>query len=571
MYRARYRRIVLFFARIIASLIFWDLILSRLGLRRLAKRTRPKRLREIASQYRELAVNMGGVLIKVGQFLSTRVDVLPKEITAELSGLQDEVPPEDFKEIQTVAEKELGGRLADLFAEFETQPLAAASLGQVHRAELDPSHLTSDTNLPKKVVVKIQRPDIEKIIATDIAALETVGQWLKRYPPISRRADVPALFNEFTRVLYEEIDYLAEGRNAEIFAENFAGDAGIRVPRVVWNCTTKKVLTLEDVYAIKITDYQAITEAGVDRAEVAERLLETYLKQIFEDHFFHADPHPGNLFVSPVSNHQDLASVNPSSENKGDGIEDCQRKWQLTFVDFGMVGRVPPNLRAGMRELVIAVGTQDATRVVKAYQLLGMLLPHANLELIEKAEARAFEKFWGKSMSELQEISFDEMHEFASEFREIIYTMPFQVPSDILFLVRCVAILSGMCTGLNPNFNVWESLAPYAERLIAEEAEQNWEYWFNEISTWARGLLNLPRRINIILTRIERGEIEVQIPQLSDRIDRLVLANRRLVWMLFFAALFLGGIQLLIADETLFGGLTLAIAALVLILNLFIR
>jgi predicted unusual protein kinase regulating ubiquinone biosynthesis (AarF/ABC1/UbiB family) len=174
-------------------------------------------------------------------------------------------------------------------------------------------------------------------------------------------------------------------------------------------------------------------------------------------------------------------------------------------------------------------------------------------------------------MSELQEISLSEMQEFAREFREIIYTMPFQVPSDVLFLVRCVAILSGMCTGLNPDFNVWESLAPYAERLIAEEAGQNWEFWFNEFSTLVRGLVSLPRRLNVILTRIERGEIEVQMPQLSDRIDRLTLAYRRLVWMLFFTTMFLGGIQLLVADETLFGGLILAVAVIILILNLFIR
>jgi predicted unusual protein kinase regulating ubiquinone biosynthesis (AarF/ABC1/UbiB family) len=564
MYRARYRRIVFFFARIITSIIFWDLILARLGLRRWVQRTRPKRLQNIASRYRELAVQMGGVLIKVGQFLSSRVDVLPKEITTELSGLQDEVPPEDFREIQIVAEKELGGKLTDVFANFETQPLAAASLGQVHRAELNPSYIPTDMNLPEKVVVKIQRPDIETIIATDIAALTTVGDWLKRYPPISRRADVPALLKEFTRVLYEEIDYLAEGHNAEIFADNFSNREGVRVPVVVWNYTTKKVLTLEDVFAIKITDYQAITDADIDRAEVAERLLDTYLKQIFEDHFFHADPHPGNLFVSPIP-------YQPASEGLTSRSKVKQRNWQLTFVDFGMVGRVPPNLRSGMRELVIAVGTQDAARVVKAYQLLGMLLPHANLELIERAEARAFEKFWGKSMSELQQISLDEMQEFASEFREIIYSLPFQVPSDILFLVRCVAILSGMCTGLNPNFNVWGSLAPYAEHLIAEEAEQNWEYWFSEVSTWARELITLPRRLNVILTKIERGEIEVQIPHLSTRLDRLTLANQRLVWMLFFTALFLGGIQLVIANQTLYGGLMLVVAILSLGRILFVK
>ncbi|NIV30937.1 MAG: AarF/ABC1/UbiB kinase family protein, partial [Anaerolineae bacterium] len=351
MLRARYRRIVLFFARVALSLIAWELILPRLGFRRWVQRTRSDRLRHIAADFRALAVHMGGVLIKVGQFLSARLDVLPEEVTAELAGLQDEVPPEAFADIRQVAEAELGAPLAERFAAFEEVPLAAASLGQVHRATLSLSveneNGNEDDGTTARVVVKVQRPNIEAIIATDLAALRTVGNWLHRYPPIRRRVDVPALLAEFTRILYEEIDYLAEGRNAETLAANFEGRAGVRIPRVFWTHTTPRVLTLEDVYAIKITDYDAITAAGVDRAEVAQRLFETYLRQIFEDGFFHADPHPGNLFVSP------------GEEPDGAG-------WQLTFVDFGMAGRVPPDLRAGMRELIIALGTRDAARLVKS-------------------------------------------------------------------------------------------------------------------------------------------------------------------------------------------------------------
>ena len=158
------------------------------------------------------------------------------------------------------------------------------------------------------VVVKVQRPNIEKIIATDLAAIRTVGGWIKRYPPIRKRANIPGLITEFTRVLYEEIDYLAEGKNAEIFAANFSNDPGVLVPKVIWTHTTKRVLTLEDVRAIKITDYDEITAAGISRSEVAGRLLNTYLKQIFEDGFFHADPHPGNLFVKPLDKTDDGSS-----------------------------------------------------------------------------------------------------------------------------------------------------------------------------------------------------------------------------------------------------------------------
>ena len=298
------------------------------------------------------------------------------------------------------------------------------------------------------MVVKIQRPNIEKIIETDLAALRTVGNWVGRYKPIQRRMNVHALLSEFTRILYEEIDYLAEGSNAETFNENFKGYPGVRVPRVVWSHTTKRALTLENVFGIKITDYDAITEAGISRADVAARLLDTYLKQIFEDGFFHADPHPGNLFVKPLPGRTSSSGA---------------QKWELTFVDFGMVGTVPPKLRQGLREMVVGIGTQDTGRIIHAYQMMDMLLPNADLELLERMGSEAFDRFWGKDMTELNEISFKELEDFSGEFRDIIYDMPFQVPQNVIFLGRCVGILSGICTGLDPKFNVWDHLSPYAQ------------------------------------------------------------------------------------------------------------
>lgn len=553
MIRHRYRRIVFFFARILLSFALWDLIFPRIGLRRWSRETRPERLKRSARLFRGLAIQMGGVLIKVGQFLSSRVDVLPKEITDELADLQDEVPPERFEDIRRVAESEYGVPLAEKFAFFEEHPLAAASLGQVHLARLRPTTLPSETDRPSEdaepsldVVVKIQRPNIENIISTDLAALRTVGRWLQRYRPISKRADIPALLEEFSRTLYEEIDYLAEGHNAETFAANFQDDEWIRVPAVMWTHTTRRALTLENVLAIKITDYDAITAAGVDRAEVATRLLDTYLRQIFEDGFFHADPHPGNLFVSPLP--------------RSDGDESVP--WQLTFVDFGMVGRVPPHTQEGLREMLIGVGTQDANRVIKAYQILGVLLPEADLGLLERMEAKAFEQFWGKSMSELQQISPREIHQFTGEFRELLYSMPFQVPQDFIFLARCVGILSGMCTGLDPQFNVWDHLAPFAQKLISEEARFNWDFWVNEVKTRLVALLSLPVKVDSILLRLERGEIAVRTPELNRRATRLERAVRQLVAAFLFAAMFLGGILLYLAGRTPVGEILLVVSGL---------
>lgn len=541
MIQKRYRQIVLFAARIFLGFIFWDIIIPQIGLKRLAIRTRENRIRQSAVAFRSLAIQLGGVLIKVGQFLSTRVDVLPKVFTDELMGLQDEVPPVDFESIRQVAEEELGCELTEKYELFDSTPLAAASLGQVHKARLRFDAEAGENRGCAceftEVVVKIQRPYIEQVINTDLAALRTVGGWLRRYPLINKRANVPALIDEFARILYEEIDYLAEGRNAEIFAENFKGDEGVRVPRVVWTHTTKRVLTLENVLAIKITDYDAITTAGIDRAEVASRLLDTYLKQIFEDGFFHADPHPGNLFVLPLT------------VPEGDAGSGSETDWRLTFVDFGMVGRMPQNTKIGMREMLIGVGTQDSKRVIKSYQMLGVLLPGADLELLEKAGERVFERFWGKSMTELVNITPEDIRQFANEFRELLYTMPFQIPQDFIFLARAVGILSGMCTGLDPDFNVWEHLEPYARKLIAEEMKEKRGFWFEELKGYIEALIHYPTRVQRVLEKIEAGDLNVHTPAVEKEVMRIEMALRQFIAVIIFLAFFLGAIQVYLAGQ----------------------
>ncbi|HJW91357.1 MAG TPA: AarF/UbiB family protein [Anaerolineales bacterium] len=554
MQRARYRRILIFFARILVSLVIWELVLPWIGLHAWSQRTRARRYRKIGAQFRVLAIRIGGVMIKVGQFLSARLDVLPAEITQELADLQDEVPAEVFSAIRALIEAEFGVQLETKFLQFNPLPIAAASLGQVHaarianRAEQDQAEASDSAGL--EVVVKVQRPGIERLIAIDLAALRTVGGWLKRYPPISQRADIDALLAEFTRILNEEIDYIAEGQHAETFAKNFNDRAGIRVPAVLWSHTTRRVLALQDVRGIKITDYAAITAAGIARAEVAKRLFRTYLQQIFEDHFFHADPHPGNLFVSLVEHLEQLDTDEESQAG--------QPSWVLTFVDFGMVGQVPSRLQAGMREMMVAIGTRDPARLVKSYQMLGVLLPGANLNLLEQAESRFFERFWGKSMSELTRMSREDVRQIANEFRDLMYNLPFQVPEDLILLGRTLGILSGMCTGLDPNFNFWEAMSPYAQKLVTAESAGSLQAWFGLLADLARTLLATPQRLESFLERAERGELSVQDPQLQEKVARVELALNRVAAGIIFAALLLGGLQVYLADKPEIASLLLA-------------
>ncbi len=543
--RVRYWRIVLFFARVTTSIIFWDIILRQIGLGFLSRNTRPRRLRQIAVRFRALAIRLGGVMIKVGQFLSARLDVLPSEITDELAGLQDEVPPEEYDPIRIQAEREFGSPIDEVFLSFEKEPVAAASLGQVHCARL----FSNDAEAMgfEDVVVKILRPNIEQIVEVDMSAIRVVGSWLKRYRPVSERADVMAIVGEFDAILKAELDYLSEGKNAEVFATNFNDDGGVHVPRVVWSRTTRRILTLEDVTAIKITDYDAITNAGISRAAVAERLLAAYLKQIFEDGFFHADPHPGNLFVLPLHEKN----------------EDGSTRFRLTFIDFGMVGSMPGTLVEGLREAAISIGLQDAPRLIRAYQTLGVLLPTANVKLLEEASAQVFDRFWGMSMNELRSIRHAEMMKFGLQFRDLMLTMPFQLPENLLLLGRTMGILSGMCTGLNPEFNLWLQLAPYARKLTEGEDGSALDVFFDEAGQFFKTLIAIPGRAERVLGRIERGELNVQIPLVNLQISYLERSLNRLTGGIVFLGLLVAGAILydtntLIA-RGLFGGAGVAL------------
>ncbi|MBP7757336.1 MAG: AarF/ABC1/UbiB kinase family protein [Anaerolineaceae bacterium] len=531
MLKSRYRRILWFFARVLVNLLFWDVILSSIGLRQISHRTRARRLQKIAASFRTLAIEMSGVMIKVGQFLSARLDVLPREIIDELAGLQDEVRPEPVESIRAVVEAEFHCPLEELFTDFNPQPMAAASIGQVHTARLQQPDGTF-----REVVVKVQRPNIPQVVETDLAALRVVARWVHHYKPIRRHVNVPLLVEEFSRTLLEEIDYIHEGRNAEQFAKNFQDRPEVQVPAVYWTHTTLRVLTLENVLAIKITDNAALDAAGVDRAAVADTLIDIYLQQIFEDYFFHADPHPGNLFILPTA---------PPDPATG------RAPWRVVFVDFGMTGTLPPNLQAGLREVLIGIGTQDTHRLIQAYQTMELLLPNADLPLLEKATNKVFQRFWGKSTAEMMNMKHAEAVEFVQEFSDLVFDMPFQAPENMVLLARCLGILSGICSGLNPDFNVWTSIGPYAQKLVQAEAGSGWRFWLDEALGILSTLATLPRKTDALIRRVEGGEIEVRTPELRRDLNRLERSNRKLTAAILFAASLLGAVQLYLADARL--------------------
>ncbi|AWG00987.1 AarF/ABC1/UbiB kinase family protein [Clavibacter michiganensis subsp. insidiosus] len=539
--RARYRRILRFAAWNLAVTWWYELFLPRVGLRRIADRTRTRRMKLFARRFRVLAVELGGLMIKVGQFMSSRLDVLPPEITAELEDLQDEVPAVPFPEIRALAERELGMPLAAAFAWVDETPVAAASLGQAHRAILGPID-SADTGLTG-AVIKVQRPGIDDIVRIDLAALRRIGGWLTHVRLVSDRVDAPALVEEFAETSLEEIDYLHEARSSARFQEMFAADERVAVPEIVWERSTRRVLTLEDVTAIKITDHAGLLAAGIDPVDVAPVFAAVMFDQLFADGFFHADPHPGNVFVTPVT----------------DGS--VEQGWTLTFIDFGMMGEVPPSTRRGLRKMLIAAASRDGKGLVDAARDIGVLLPSADTTQLELAMTRLFARFGGLGFAELREVDPREFRAFANEFQEVVRTLPFQLPDDFLLIIRAMSLTSGVCSALDPAFNLWDSVEPYAQRLIREERGNVVRDLGTRVSDTAGTLARLPGRVDALLTRIDDGALPISDPTLERRVGALERTLRRAVSALVFGGLLAGGVLLRPDDEVL--GTVLLVVAVI--------
>ncbi len=445
----RYTRSLLWAARLFLRILFWQWIVKRLFGEEFVRRRSIHRWKQYAREFRDFAANMGGVFIKAGQFISTRADIFPEEIIMELEGLQDEIPAVPYNKIQQVIERELGADYQQHFRWLREEPIAAASLGQVHRAQLKNGD---------RVVVKVQRPGIVRIIDTDLAALMVISHIAMRFKFISRRANAVEITEEFGRVLWEEVSYLHEAQNLQRFARIFQDDLGIYIPMVYDDYSTDRLLVMEDVTSIKINDYERLAQAGISRKEVARRLMNSYLGQVFDEQFFHADPHPGNLFVYPL----------PVEEGQEFGEEG--RPFYLIYIDFGMTGKLTPQIVDGLVSTLIAVVTRDAKRLIQSYQQLNLLLPSADLDRLEQATKAAFDQVWGMDMSDLSNVDYEVIEQLGNEFNDLLFDMPFQMPQNFIYLARTMGILSGMCTSLDPQFNPWRELQPYTEKMMRMRA-----------------------------------------------------------------------------------------------------
>ncbi|MDQ7094587.1 AarF/ABC1/UbiB kinase family protein [Desulfosporosinus sp. PR] len=466
----RFRVIILLFLRFIVQL--WWITKKKRFLSEEKYQKEAKALyRKQASAFAETAGELGGLLIKLGQFFSSRVDVLPEEYTSELAKLQDAVKPVGTPEIIQRIEEEYRCAIAEVYTNFSQEPVASASLGQVHTAEIK-GH--------KKVAVKILRPGIEEIIQTDFNALRFMVTFAKRYPKIRAAVDLELIYREFVATTLDELDYIKEGRHADIFRANFSGNSKISVPEVYWEYTTQHVLTMEYVSGYKVNDYAALEKAGLDRSEIADTLISAYVQQLLNDAFFHADPHPGNLLV------------------KEDGT--------LVFIDFGMVGRIEEDMREKLIAFIIALFQKDTDQMVAVFEKLGFLRPHAEKQTLAKGLKLLLANVFADPS--LNKVNSDE---FLLELREFMYSQPFQIPAQTLFLGKSLLTVTGICGGLNPQLDLIKTLRPYAEELLLGQGAGNApkRLIFDQAKKTFTEVISLPGKLNRFITGLELGEIKV--------------------------------------------------------------
>ncbi|KAH7403936.1 hypothetical protein KP509_15G001700 [Ceratopteris richardii] len=492
----------------------------------------------LAKWLKEGLLRLGPTFIKIGQQFSTRVDILAQEYVDQLAELQDQVPPFESEIALKIVEEELGAPIGQIFDQFDPDPIAAASLGQVHRAVLK----------GEEVVVKVQRPGLKELFDIDLKNLRVIAENLQKLDPKSDGAkrDWVAIYDECASVLYQEIDYSKEGANAERFANNFKGLEYVKVPKIYWEYTTPQILTMEYVPGIKINRISALDELGVDRKRLARYAVESYLEQILRHGFFHADPHPGNISVD--------------DENGG----------RLIFYDFGMMGSISPNIREGLREAFYGVYEKDPDKVLQAMVQMGVLVPTGDMTAVRRTAQfflNSFEERLAAQRAEREaatgELGFktpltkEERKEkkkmrlaaIGEDLLSISVDQPFRFPATFTFVVRAFSVLDGIGKGLDPRFDISEIAKPYALEIlrfkefgyevIMRDIQKRWDRQAQAFSNLFRQADRV-QKLADVLQRIEQGDLKLRVRTLeSERAFKRVATVQQTIGQAILAGVLL--------------------------------
>lgn len=503
---ARYRKIVEVFARHGFGAIITQLGLdTRLDIpRRLLRRGAEESERIPPAVRLRLAIEeLGPTFIKLGQIASTRPELLPPSVLAELNNLQDRVPPDPWEIVMPMIERELGQPIPEVFAAFDPTPMASASLAQVY-----PAMLPDGT----QVVVKVQRPDVDRTINTDLDILHDIARLVKERIPGFVPFDPVDLVDEFANALREELDYKREGRNADRFRANFESEEHLYVPKVYWQYTTGRIMVQERIRGIKIDDFAALDAGNYDRHRIAMHASRLIIKEVLEDGFFHADPHPGNMIILP---------------NETIGL-----------LDFGTVGYLDERDKANLIRLYIAVIQFDAPAIVT--QLIRMGVADASVDEIglERDLRRLLRRYIGMPLKDIS------ASELLGEIQPIIYEYRLRVPSDYWLLIKTLVIMEGVGKQIAPEFDVFEVSGPYVRRFLIQLALPT--SWGPDVlrsaGSWITFVNDLPGQTNRLMSRLERGQIEFRLndPATDNLARQLNRSANRIIQAILIGSLTIG-------------------------------
>jgi len=453
--------------------------------------------------------DLGPTFVKLGQIASTRADLLSPAYQRELARLQDAVPPAPSAAIRAVVASELGRPVEELFTKFDDEPVAAASIGQAHAARLHDG---------TEVIVKVRRPGALERIEADLALIHRLAETASRRWELADRYDLVGLVEEFGDTLRAELDYVREGESAARFAESFADDPAVRIPSVFWETTRSRVLTLERLRGTKIDDVDALDAAGIERAALAARASGILMKMVFEDGFFHADPHPGNFFVEPSG--------------------------RIGLIDFGMTGTIDDATRDQLVDVLLALTGSDTSRLVDAFLALGVARARVDRTALERDLARLIAPYYARALGEIS------ISALLEEMLEVIRRHRLTLPRNLALLVKTLIMSEGLATRLAPEFKLTAVLVPYARRMMARRFSPR--VWVPQVGKAAgdaaRLGLTLPRRVDHLIDALERGDLEIGMrptgfEAIVGRFERL--ANRIVLGIV--AAAFINGLAVLMS------------------------
>jgi len=444
--------------------------------------------RSIGERLRIPLEELGPTFVKVGQLMSTREDIVPRDIVEELKKLQNSVKPFSFDEVRTVIESEIEGDLNIIYKEFSKEPIASASISQVHYAVL---------NNGEKVAVKVQRPGIEKVISRDLNILHDLAYFVDNHTKFGKIYDFKSMVDDFERTLKNELDFTKEAENTDTFRNNFSKDEGIKVPEVNWNYTSRRVLTMEFIDGIGVDDHNALQKAGIDKREIAKKIAESICNQILRDGVFHADPHPGNIKIL------------------WDGT--------IVFLDLGMVGRISEARRKTISKFFVGISNKDTRMVARAVMELDAMSEKKNIRKFEQDVDLMIDKYLTMPWSRIN------VGELLYEIFNIAFLNGIRLPREFTLLAKSLATIQSLLEQLAPELNTIEVAKPIAKKLVLQS------YSFKNISSALRRnasaykdlISELPYYIQNLLEKADDGELTVQlkikeIDKIQKRFDRAI-------------------------------------------------